>query len=75
LKVEKMKKSVMLRLAAIPAVVLAVSVPAHAALDVAVTTAITSAQTDILALLTALTTAGAAIWVARLIYRKFSVRA
>lgn len=51
------------------------SMPAHAALDTAVTTAITTAQTDILALLTALTGAGVAIWVGRLIYRKFTVRA
>ena len=47
----------------------------HAALDTAVTTAITTAQTDILSLLTALTGAGVAIWVGRLIYRKFTVRA
>jgi hypothetical protein len=47
---------------------------AHAALDTAVTTAITTAQTDLLALLSALTTAGVAIWVGRLIYNKFRVR-
>lgn len=47
---------------------------AHAALDAAVSTAITSAQTDLLAVLAALTTAGAAIWVARLIYNKFRVK-
>jgi hypothetical protein len=47
---------------------------AHAALDASVTTAITNAQTDMLALFAALTTAGAAIWVARLIYKRFSVR-
>ena len=47
---------------------------AHAALDSAVTTAITAAQTDLLALLAALTTAGVAIWVARLIYNKFRVK-
>jgi hypothetical protein len=46
----------------------------HAALDSAVTTAITTAQTDLLALLAALTTAGVAIWVGRLIYRKFTVK-
>lgn len=46
----------------------------HAALDTAVTTAISSAQTDLLSLMTALTTAGAAIWVGRLIYNKFKVR-
>lgn len=47
---------------------------ANAALDTAVTTAITTAQTDLIALYTALTGAGVVIWVARLIYRKFSVR-
>jgi len=47
---------------------------AFAAVDSAVTTAITAAQTDLLAVLAALTTAGAAIWVARLIYNKFRVR-
>jgi len=47
---------------------------AHAALDAAVTTAITTAQTDVLALLTALTAAGVAIWVGRIIYNKFRVR-
>lgn len=47
---------------------------AHAALDAAVTTAITDGKTDLLALMTALTTAGCAVWVARLIYRHFRVR-
>jgi hypothetical protein len=47
---------------------------AHAALDAAVTTAVTTAQTDLLALYGALTAAGVAIWVGRLIYRKFTVR-
>jgi hypothetical protein len=48
--------------------------PAHAALDAAITTAITAAQTDLLALLTALTVAGAAIWVGRVIYAHFRVK-
>jgi hypothetical protein len=47
---------------------------AHAALPTEVTAAITAAQTDLLALFAALTVAGAAIWVGRLIYRKFSIR-
>lgn len=47
---------------------------AHAALSTEVTTAITTAQTDLLALYAALTGAGVAIWVGRLIYRKFVVR-
>lgn len=50
------------------------ALPAHAALDEAVTTAITTAKTDLLALLAALTTAGVAIWVGRLIYNKFRVK-
>jgi hypothetical protein len=52
----------------------AAAMSANAALDTAVTTAITTAQTDLIALYTALTGAGVVIWVARLIYRKFSVR-
>jgi uncharacterized protein HemY len=44
---------------------------AHAALDAAVTTAITAAETDLTALYGALTTAGAALFVLRIIYRKF----
>lgn len=44
---------------------------AHAALDAAVTTAITAAQTDLTALYGALTTAGAALFVLRIIYRRF----
>ncbi|MDO8447542.1 MAG: major capsid protein [Rhodoferax sp.] len=70
-----MKKALFARLAVVGAGVGSmVAVPAHAALDAAVTTAITAAQTDLLALFAALTTAGAAIWVARLIYKRFSVR-
>lgn len=45
-----------------------------AALDTAITTAISTTQTDVLALLAALTTAGAAIWVGRIIYRYFTVK-
>lgn len=47
---------------------------AHAALDASITTAITGAQTDLTSLYTALTTAGAALFVLRLIYRKFTIR-
>lgn len=46
----------------------------HAALPAAVSTAITTAETDMTLLYTTLTGAGVVIWVARLIYRKFSVR-
>lgn len=46
----------------------------HAALSTEVTTAVTTAQNDLLALYAALTAAGVAIWVGRLIYRKFVVR-
>jgi len=47
---------------------------AHAALPEGVTTAITGAQTDLLALFGALTAAGVAIWVGRVIYNKFKVK-
>lgn len=47
---------------------------ANAALATAVTDAITTTQTDVLALLAALTVAGAAIWVGRMIYSYFKVR-
>lgn len=47
---------------------------AHAELPAAVTTAITGAQTDLLALFAALTAAGVAIWVGRIIYNKFRVK-
>jgi hypothetical protein len=50
------------------------AVPAHAALDAAISTGIASAQTDLLALFSALTLAGVAIWVGRIIYRKFTVK-
>lgn len=69
-----MKKSVALRLSAIPAFVVATSGAAHAALPTEVTTAITTAQTDLLSLMSALTLAGVAIWIGRLIYNKFKVR-
>lgn len=67
-KVETMKK-VLLGVAAVSTIGMA-----NAALDSAVTAAITSAQTDLLALFSALTAAGVAIWVGRLIYRKFAVK-
>lgn len=60
--------------ALVPVAVLAVSQSAHAALSTEVTSAITTAQGDMIALFGALTTAGVAIWVARLIYRKFAVK-
>jgi hypothetical protein len=44
---------------------------AQAALDAAVTTAITAAQTDLTALYALLTTAGAALFVVGIIYRRF----
>jgi len=46
----------------------------QAALSSEVSTAITGAGTDLLALYAALTTAGAGLFVARLIYRKFTIR-
>ena len=46
----------------------------HAALSTDVTTAITTAQGDMVALYGALTTAGVAIWIVRLIARRFSVK-
>lgn len=62
------------RLAVISAAAAASIGSANAALDTAVTAAITTAQTDLLALYAALTTAGVAIWIGRLIYRKFTVK-
>ena len=62
------------RLSAIAAAAAAGVGSANAALDAAVTTAITSAQGDLLALYGALTAAGVAIWIGRLIYRKFTVK-
>lgn len=53
---------------------LMVSVAAHAALPADVTTAITTAETDIVALITALTSAGVVVWVASVIYGRFRVR-
>jgi hypothetical protein len=47
---------------------------AHAALDTAVTTAITTAQTDMSTLYSTLTGAGVALWVLRIIYKKFVIR-
>jgi hypothetical protein len=44
---------------------------ANAALSAGVTDAITTAQTDLLSLFGALTAAGVAIWVGKLIYNKF----
>ncbi|TXH90781.1 MAG: hypothetical protein E6Q78_03080 [Rhodoferax sp.] len=64
----------MKKIAAFGASVALLGSQAHAALSTDVTTAITAAQTDLLALMGALTTAGVAIWVGRLIYNKFRVR-
>lgn len=50
------------------------NLPAHAALDAAISTAITGAQTDLLSLMGALTAAGVAIWVGRVIYNHFRVK-
>lgn len=69
-----MSKKLGSRLALVPAFVAATGGVAHAALDVAVTTGITTAQTDLLALLAALTTAGIAVFVGRVIYRYFKLR-
>lgn len=53
---------------------LAAGASSFAALPVAVTTAIGDAQTDLIALFAALTAAGVAIWVGKLIYARFSVK-
>ena len=45
-----------------------------AALDAAVETGITAAKTDLLALLAALTTAGIAVFVGKVVYRYFKLR-
>lgn len=65
-----MKKTLALRLAAIPAFVLATGGAAHAALDAGVTTAITAYQTDMLALIALLLAAGVAIWGAKRLGQK-----
>jgi len=57
-----MKESVALRLAAIPAYVLAVSGSAHAALPTEVTAAITAAGTDMVTAVTAIIVAFVAFW-------------
>lgn len=68
---EIMKKALFARLAVISAVTAGATGSAMAALPEAVTTAVTTAQTDLLALFGALTTAGVAIWVGKLIYNRF----
>ncbi|WP_296511240.1 hypothetical protein [Rhodoferax sp.] len=68
------KQTKMLRLAVMSAAAAASVGSANAALDSAVTAAITTAQGDLLALYGALTAAGVAIWIGRLIYRKFTVK-
>ncbi len=70
----EMNKSLALRLLAIPSAVAASMGTAMAALPTEVTTAITNAQTDMTALYSALTTAGAALFVAGLIYRRFKLK-
>lgn len=57
-----MKKSVALRLSAIPAFVVATSGAAHAALPAAVTTAIGDAGTDMATAITAIITAFVVFW-------------
>lgn len=69
-----MKYSRKAKLAAIASMGLMAAGASHAALDAAVTTAITAAGTDLGLLYTALTTAGATLFVLRLIYRKFTLR-
>lgn len=64
-------KSNRLALAALPLVAMG---SAHAALPASITTAIAGAETDMTALYVALIGVGAAIWVLRVIYRKFAVR-
>lgn len=60
--------------AGIGAATLLATQQAHAALAEGVTDGITAAQTDLVALYTALTAAGVVIFVARIVYRKFTVR-
>lgn len=62
------------KLAAVAALGGAAVQSAHAELPAAITTAITGAQTDMTTLYTSLIGVGAAIWVLRVIYRKFAVR-
>lgn len=62
------------RPAAASALLLSLLGSAHAALPAGVETAIEGVQTDLLALLAALTTAGIAIWVGTVIYRRFKVK-
>ncbi len=57
-----MKKSLVLRLAAIPCFVLATAGAAHAELPAAVSTAITAYQTDALAAIALVMAAGVTIW-------------
>ncbi len=62
------------KLALVLAPVAVLASQAHAALPEAVTTGITTASGDLVALFGALTTAGIAVFVARVIYNKFKVR-
>lgn len=65
-------RNVLLPFAAIGSAIAASS--ANAELATAVTAGITAAQTDLTALYGALTTAGVAVFVAAIIYRKFRLR-
>jgi hypothetical protein len=69
MKLYKIARKYGSRVAVVGAGMLAVS--AHAALDAAVTAAVTAAQTDLTALYNLLTTAGAALFVVGIIYRRF----
>ncbi len=64
----------MKKLSLILAPVAVLASQAHAALPEAVTAGITTASGDLVALFGALTTAGIAVFVARVIYNKFKVR-
>lgn len=66
--------NVMARVAGVAAASALAASQAQAALSTDITTAITTTQTDVLALLGALTVAGAAIWVGRMIYNYFRVK-
>jgi len=69
-----MKNITRVLLAPMALAAVALSSSVQAAVPESVTAAITTAQTDLLSLLAALTAAGVAIWVGRVIYNKFKVR-
>jgi len=69
-----MKKALMARLGIVQAAALAAAGSAHAELATVVTGGITTSQTDLVALFGALTAAGIAVWVARVVYNHFRVK-